>query len=324
MFGMRSRSRFRLPITLSASLITANVALMTIWIVLFAQTNQTAAVTIGVIAFALILVGLTIWLVLTIKEIRLNHRQANFVDSVTHELKTPIATLQLYLETLKMRTLNDEQRSEFHDVMAVELQRLDRLINQLLEVGRLDAIGEDRPAEDVELGPILERDARAAAKRFQHNYNESVTLSGSAASVVARRIVVELIISNLIDNAFKYGGDPPRIVLHVENSGGRVRLVVRNNGERIPFGDRKKIFRVFYRGGSELQRRQKGTGIGLFIVSTLVKQLRGRIIVRDPDDEVGCEFILDLPGIVRVDEPLVSLPEGEVTTEFETGNTEPK
>lgn len=305
MLGLRTRSRFRLPITLSASLIAANVMLMVLWIVLFAQTNQTAAVTIGAIAFALILIGLTIWLILTIKEINLNHRQANFVGSVTHELKTPIATLQLYLETLKMRSLNDQQRDEFHNVMAAELHRLDRLINQLLEVGRLDAIGGDLPAEDVDLGPLLTRDARAAADRYQKDFSECVTISGSAASVVARSIVLELIVSNLIDNAFKYGGDPPRVGLHVENSSGRVRLIVRSNGERIPYGDRKKIFRVFYRGGNELERRQKGTGLGLYIVGTLVKRLRGRIIVRDPDEGTGCEFVIDLPGTVRTNEPIV-------------------
>lgn len=304
MLGLRTRSRFRLPVTLSASLIAANVALMVLWIILFAQTDQLAAVTIGAIVFALILVGLTIWLVLTIKEIRLNHRQANFVDSVTHELKTPIASLQLYLETLKMRSLTDEQRDEFHDVMASELVRLDRLINQLLEVGRLDAIGEDVPAGDVALADVLLRDAKAAAVRFQQDFDTSVTIRGYAASVVARPMVVDLIVSNLIDNAFKYGGDPPHVGLEIASSGGRVRLTVRSNGARIPFHDRKKIFRVFYRGGSELERRQKGTGLGLYIVATLVKRLRGRIIVRDPDEGTGCEFILDLPGTVRTDEPI--------------------
>lgn len=304
MLGLRTRSRFRLPITLSAFLIAANVTLMVVWIILFAQTDQPAAVTIGAVAFALILVGLTIWLVLTIKEIRLNHRQANFVDSVTHELKTPIASLQLYLETLRMRSLTDEQRTEFHEVMASELARLDRLINQLLEVGRLDAIGQDLPVNDVDLGEVLLRDAEAAAKRYQHDFDECVSITGQAASVVTRPIIIDLIVSNLIDNAFKYGGNPPKVGLHVESYGGRVRLTVRSNGHRIPFHDRKKIFRVFYRGGSELERRQKGTGLGLYIVATLVKRLRGRILVRDPDEGEGTEFVIDLPGTVRVNQPV--------------------
>ena len=103
---LRKRRSFRWPITLSVVLMTLNVALMVCWIVMLAHLNSYAALTIGTVVFALILVGLTFYLILTIKEIRLNRRQANFVDSVTHELKSPIASLQLYLETLQMRTMD--------------------------------------------------------------------------------------------------------------------------------------------------------------------------------------------------------------------------
>lgn len=292
------RSRFRWPITLSAALIVLNVTLMICWIVLFVRLESPGALTIGVVAFALILVGLSFWLFLTIKEIQLNHRQANFVDSVTHELKSPIAALQLYLETLRMRSLDDAKRDEFHAIMEKELHRLDRLINQLLEVGRLDAIGEQEGAEDVELTPLIERCVQTACAHHNCNREAVFSLDLHPTFVHSRRLVVETIFSNLIDNAVKYAGSPREVQITVRPYGaGRIRAQFANNGQGVPREERKKIFRIFYRGGSELERKQKGTGLGLFIVQTLVKKLHGKIAVWDrPDGQEGCVFVLDLPG----------------------------
>ena len=103
------------------------------------------------------MVGLSFYLFLTIKEIQLNRRQANFVDSVTHELKTPLASIKLYLETLQLRELDVARRDDFYNTMQQELIRLDTLINQLLEVGRLDAIGQESETEDIQLEPLLRR-----------------------------------------------------------------------------------------------------------------------------------------------------------------------
>jgi two-component system phosphate regulon sensor histidine kinase PhoR len=152
----RRRRKIRLPVTLSVSLMVLCVTMMVTWIIVLAQGNWWTTLTIGVVAFSMILAGLSLWLVLSLKEIALNNRQANFVDSVTHELKSPIAALQLYLETLSLRSLTEEKRNEFHAIMAGELQRLDRLINQLLEVGRLDAIGDNEDPQDIALKPLVE------------------------------------------------------------------------------------------------------------------------------------------------------------------------
>ncbi len=275
-----------------------NVTLMICWIVLFVGRDAPGALTIGIIAFALILIGLSFWLVLTIKEIRLNHRQANFVDSVTHELKSPIAALQLYLETLQMRSIDDEKRAEFHAVMEQELHRLDRLINQLLEVGRLDAVGHHEQANDIQLAPLIQQTVTTACTHHKCDPETAVTLDLPQAVIKARRMVLEMIFSNLIDNAIKYAGDPPEISIRVRPSSvGWLKILIGNNGLGIPHAERKKVFKIFYRGGSELHRRRKGTGLGLYIVYTLVKKLKGRISVRDHHDgSPGCVFVLELPG----------------------------
>jgi signal transduction histidine kinase len=298
----RKRSTIGLPVTLSVSIMALNVVLMICWIIILVNQSGWAALAVGVVAFTLILIGASLWLVLTIKEIRLNHRQANFVDSVTHELKSPIAALQLYLETLRMRNrdLNDAQREEFHAVMEQELHRLDRLISQLLEVGRLDAIGEQEEPEEMEVAALLKQAVESAALHHQVPAAEVFNFDVPPLRLNGRRIVLELILSNLVDNAVKYGGEPPRVDISArEAPGQKLHLSIRNNGQGIPYDDRKKVFQIFYRGGSELERRRKGTGLGLYIVHTLVRRLKGRIAVHDrPDGESGCVFEVDLPGLV--------------------------
>ena len=293
----RKRRSLHLPIWLSVVMMLLNVLLMVIWIVLLAQQGSWNALTMGTVLFALILVGLSLYLFLSIKEYRLNRRQANFIDSVTHELKTPIASLRLYLETLQMRTLEDPQRDKFYDVMEGELQRLDTLINQLLEVGRLDAIGHEADPEDIELEPLLQQCARSACAHHGCVDDEVFTFDVDPAIVHARRLVLEMIFGNLLDNAVKYAGKKPAVDVQVRAK-SRKRIVVRilDNGEGVPPDVRMKIFKLFYRGGNELERRKKGTGIGLYVVRTLVHILKGSVSVRSRDGQPGSIFEVELPG----------------------------
>lgn len=284
-----------------------NVTLMICWIIVLAQRSLWGALAVGVLAFTLILAGLSAWLVLTLKEIGLNNRQANFVDSVTHELKSPIAALQLYLETLRMRHLSDEKREEFHGIMAHELQRLDSLISQLLEVGRLDALGDnDEPAE-IEVSSLIRQFAETACLNWKVELEDVFTFDMQPVVIRAKKIVIDLIFSNLIDNAVKYSGDPPQVAVSVRPQGRNwVQIQISNNGTGISPGDRKQVFQIFYRGGSELERRRKGTGLGLYIVNTLVKKSNGRIQVKDRPGGGGCTFEIEFPNRVDpVPSPLV-------------------
>ena len=294
---IRKRRSLHWPITLSAALMVLNVTLMVCWIVLFAQLNSFGALTIGTIAFALVLVGLSFYLFLTIKEIQLNRRQANFVDSVTHELKTPLASIRLYLETLQLRDLEQDRRSEFYQVMEQELQRLDTLISQLLEVGRLDAIGHESEAEDIQLEPLLRRCAQAACARYKCTDPDVFAFDVQPAVIHARPIVLEMIFGNLLDNAIKYGSKQPEVQVSVTTRGrGRIITRITDNGDGVAPELKQKIFHIFFRSGEELTRRQTGTGLGLYIVRTLVHTLKGRIRVQDRSDRSGSVFEVELPG----------------------------
>lgn len=295
--ALRSRSSLHLPITLSVVLMVLNATLMVCWIVLLAQSTGWGALITGTVVFAVILAGLSFYMVLMIKEVRLNQRQANFVDSVTHELKSPIASLKLYLETLQLRTVSEEQRGQFYGVMEDELERLDHLITQLLEVGRLDAIGQQSDPEDIPLDQLLRQCAQSACAHHKRDEAATVHYDLQPATIHARPLVVETIFRNLIDNAIKYGDDPPIIEIQLQvTDRGRVVARVIDNGRGVPPELRKRVFKIFFRAGSELTRRQKGTGLGLYIVQTLVRQLKGRVTIHDRVGQPGSVFEVDLPG----------------------------
>lgn len=311
---IRKRRTLHLPITLSISMMVLNVVLMVCWIVLLADASSWGALTIGTVVFSLILAGSGFYLFLTVKEVRLNQRQANFVDSVTHELKTPIASLRLYLDTLRLRHVEPRQQAEFFNVMDAELIRLDHLINQLLEVARLDAIGHESDPEDIELEPLLHRCAELAALHHKKIVADVFTFDIEPAVIHARRLPLEMIFGNLIDNAVKYGAAQPQVGVSVRvTDQSRVITQITDNGEGVAPHMRSRIFKIFYRGGSELERRQKGTGVGLYIVRTLVGLLKGHVRVRDRPDGPGGLFEVDLPGRAIVGTSIESSVAAEVT-----------
>ncbi len=293
----RKRRHLSLPIWSSAVLMTINIALMVVLIVLLSQEKLWLALTLGSVALGISLFGMSLYSFLTIKEIQLNRRQSNFVDSVTHELKTPIAALRLYLDTLILREPEPKDRHEFYLTMNSELARLDGLINQLLEVARLDAIGHQNEPETVQLEDLLRSCAEAACLHHKQEIAEVFHFEISPLALTSRRMLLEMIFGNLLDNAVKYGGTPPRVTVHAFARGrDRVVVRVRDNGPGVAPENRRRIFKLFFRGSDELQRTKTGTGLGLYIVRTLVGFLKGRVAVLDVDSGTGSVFEVTLPG----------------------------
>ena len=306
----RKRRHLSLPIWSSVLLMTINIALMAVLIVQLARQSSWLALTLGSIALAISLFGISFYLFLTIKEIQLNRRQSNFVDSVTHELKTPIAALRLYLDTLIMRELDPADRREFYETMNSELHRLDRLINQLLEVGRLDAIGHQTEPESIQLEDLLRQCAEAACLHHKKEISEVFRFEVVPLALTSRRLLLEMIFGNLLDNAVKYGGNPPQVTVHAFSRGrDRVVVRIRDNGAGVAPEHRRRIFQLFFRGSDELHRTKTGTGLGLYIVKTLVGLLKGRIVVLDADSGTGSVFEVTLPGR-QMDVPQAESREG--------------
>lgn len=293
----RKRRHLSLPIWSSVVLMTINIALMVVLIYQLSLQKLWLALSLGSVALGISLFGMSLYSFLTIKEIQLNRRQSNFVDSVTHELKTPIAALRLYLDTLILREPEPGDRQEFYVTMNSELARLDGLINQLLEVARLDAIGHQKDAETVLLEDLLLSCAAAACLHHKQEISEVFQFEISPLALTSRRMLLEMIFGNLLDNAVKYGGNPPRVTVHAMAHGrDRVMVRVRDNGSGVAPENRRRIFQMFFRGSDELQRTKTGTGLGLYIVRTLVSFLKGSVTVHEADSGTGSVFEVTLPG----------------------------
>ncbi len=295
------RASYSWPITLAVVMIVLVVALLVGWVVLTVESVERSGLfwvllVVGTSFLVLVLIGVVLYLFISIKGIRLHQRQSNFIDSVSHELKSPIASLKLYLQTLSRRSVTEEQQAHFYRVMLDDIERLDTLINHMLDAARLDQQPVEADTADVELSAVLRSCAETACLRY-HLPLETVRLRSTPAILRARPIDIEMVFRNLIDNAIKYGGAEPVVEIDSQFAGDAVVVTrIVDNGRGIPAKLRRKIFGRFVRLGSELERSQAGTGLGLFIVRTLVKRLHGTISVRDRGDQSGTVFEVQLPA----------------------------
>jgi two-component system phosphate regulon sensor histidine kinase PhoR len=303
---MISRRSLSWPVTLAVIMILLLVALAVGWIIVTARSaleGEDAALywtllAVGTTFLVLLLVGVVVYLLLSIKSVRLTQRQSNFIDSVTHELKSPIASLKLYLQTLARRNVSPEQAGDFHRAMLEDLDRLDSLINHLLDAARIEREPLEAPLEEVDLTQLITSVANTARQNY-HLTENAVELRLTPATLQGRPADLEMLFRNLIDNAIKYASPQPKVEVDLSAQDGRVTARISDNGPGIPINLRRKIFGRFVRLGSELERKQAGTGLGLFIVRQLVRRMRGKITVRGRGNQPGTVFEVELPRSVE-------------------------
>ena len=253
-----------------------------------------AFLAVGSTFILLLVVGVVLYLMLSLKAINLSRRQSNFIDSVTHELKSPLASMKLYSQTLDRREVSQEQRETFHRFIREDLDRLDRLINQILNAGRLDSERVEGEMENVALAELLKGCGDSVCLSYRVPPT-TIRWELEPCQVRARLVDLELIFRNLLDNAVKYAGADPKVQVTLSATNGMAIARIADNGKGIPQKLRRKVFGRFVRLGNELEREKPGTGLGLYIVRTVVRTLRGRIRVRDGDDGRGTVFEVELP-----------------------------
>ena len=253
-----------------------------------------AFLAVGSTFILLLIVGVVLYLTLSLKAINLNRRQSNFIDSVTHELKSPLASMKLYLQTLGRRQVSQAQRETFRRFMREDLDRLDRLISHILDAGRLDAEPVEGETQNVALAELLKVCGESVCLSY-HVAPTTIQWQLQPCVVRARYVDLELIFRNLLDNAVKYAGPDPQVQVTLTAANGKAIARIADNGKGIAPESRRKVFGRFFRLGNELEREKPGTGLGLFIVRTVVRKLRGRIRVHDRDDGGGTVFEVVLP-----------------------------
>jgi len=295
--GQRKGSIWAVSV-LGAVLIVLAVALNVGWVV--SNWRSGLLLAFGVLCFSLLIAGVTLNTVFLIREIRRNEQHDAFINAVTHELKTPLASIRLFLQTLQQRELAKEKQAEFIDVMLADSERLQSTIDQVLLAGKIGAPTRALTSAEVDLSEIV-RECLALAGRRHSLANGELKLvdeltADGGAMVSGDLDELKAAVSNLIDNAIKYSGERISVVVEVARTGARkVAVRVRDQGIGITDDELKRVFRRFYRIPSQGGSRVAGTGLGLAIVRAVAKRHGGKAYVESEGAGKGSTFTLELP-----------------------------
>jgi signal transduction histidine kinase len=293
-----------MPITFGAVAVPITTALLVGWAVLLGRriaespaAGDIGLLVVGAIAFAAVIVILVLLSVFLAREIREVRRQNGFIDSVTHELKSPLASLKLCAETLGRDDLGAPQRRRIREMMLGDVDRLAAFIDDVLQASRL-AHGETAlNLGDVDVAELVASCADAVAARHRLADGRVRAAVEPGLTVSTDRAALELVLKNLLDNAVKYSRD--EIVVRAQATrerGGALVLEVEDRGIGIAPRDLRRVFERFYRADDEAVRAQHGTGLGLFVASLLVRNLGGALTAHSDGAGRGARMRVTLPG----------------------------
>jgi two-component system, OmpR family, sensor histidine kinase SenX3 len=286
---------------LGGFLVGLAVVLNVTWVVF--NWRQVVPLVLGVIFFGFIIAGLIVYMVFLVREIRRNESQDSFLNAVTHELKTPIASIRLYLETLETRKLTDEQRTDFYRIMLEDTNRLISTVDQVLKAGEARHGSDKKFWQEVDFSGLVHETIELTrvrnhlpeeTLRFGNQPSETVFIKGNSGEI-------RTAVFNLVENAVKYSGDQKDIVVDILTPNmDTVLLQVRDQGVGIPPSELKRIFKRFYRVTSSASGRVKGTGLGLFIVRSIARRHGGEAFAQSEGTGRGATFTLRLPRVYHV------------------------
>lgn len=253
----------------------------------------------GFIVFAIVIAGVVLNTVFLVREIRRNERQDSFLNAVTHELKTPIASIRLYLETLERRPLAEAQRQRFYTIMRADTDRLLTTVETVLKAGTLGQRHRVEQRTRIELHPLVSEcvDIVCRRHRLPSDAIQLEDISGGVRLFVRGNAEdLRTAVMNLLDNAVKYSpeGVQIRCRLRIEHYTWVV-LSIQDQGLGIDPGELKRVFKRFYRARTNDQVKIKGTGLGLFLVQTIAKQHGGNVRAESQGLGTGTTMHLTLP-----------------------------
>lgn len=226
------------------------------------------------------------------RSIRLSKQQNNFMLSVTHELKSPIAAMKLNLQTLEKYQLDEEKKNILIDKCIKESNRLNDLCNNMLLASQMEGRQYKAAKEKLSFTELVELSAREYVQRYPDRF--LLEISDKDNIVNGDKLMLQMAVSNLIENALKYSPADKIIIIKLWEKNSQVCLNVIDQGVGIPDNEKTKVFRKFYRVGNENTRKTKGTGLGLYLTQKIARQHKGKISIKDNEPN-GSIFELSLP-----------------------------
>ncbi len=280
-----------------------SIGLLVGWILVIVRNLDLTApyswlLALGIASFVVIITVLVLFSVFLVRESRMVNRQLGFIDSVTHELKSPLASLKLCLDTLERDDLASHQRVQLHQMMIDDVERLSIFIEDVIEASRLSHRWEGYALEDVLLAELVESCAEGIVRYYKQPPKAIQVDIPEDLTLVTGKTALETVLKNLLDNAVKYSMDldrPVEVSVKAHIDGRRVRIQIHDRGVGIPRQHQGRIFERFFRAPHESVRARRGTGLGLFVVSALVRVLSGKVKIHSDGIGAGTSVQVDVP-----------------------------
>lgn len=247
----------------------------------------------GIIMLALVLVGFYIIFIYWRRQSRLYAEQKTFISQITHELKSPLASIRLHLETIRLRNPTPDKMERFLDTMLGDTERLNSLISNFLMAAKLEQRPQGAALTLVDFSSFVDK----FIQEFRQHLPEGSNLTGKVEPGISVKVDsegMEMVLRNLLENAFLYSPGSPEVQVELSSSGKNCTISVADNGRGIDQKELKSIFRMFYRV-RETGENIRGTGLGLYIVESIVKLHNGKISVQSAGAGKGSRFIISLP-----------------------------
>lgn len=250
-----------------------------------------------------LLTGLSVSLVLIFRhlniQIKLNAMYDNFIANVTHELKSPLSSIQLYLETLNTRNVPEAKKKEFYELMMRDAERLKNLINSILEVSAMDKKKTQKDFEIYKADETIKEIILESAQQFKLNL-AAINFSGNAGcNILINRNSIKTVFDNLVDNSIKYSTRDLQINVLFKQNSKKFEVEFSDNGIGIPHDQIKKIFQRFYRIYESDIPNVKGTGLGLYVVREIIKNHKGKVTASSEGKGKGSKFKIELPVFIE-------------------------
>ena len=283
-------------IALGVGLISVILLLYVGWVLLNWHTG--ILLFFGILLLAMIISGVVLNTIFLVREIRRNERHDAFINAVTHELKTPVASIRLYLETLLARSLDETKRNEFYRIMLDDSNRLLTTIEQVLQTGRVAPSNRLLHTSPVDLNSLVQECVARARTLYNLEPEALQYRPGPQVRIMGDQNELRAAVSNLIENAVKYSANNVKVIAEASGVDGKyIWLRVKDQGVGIPKTELKRIFKRFYRVPGQTATRLKGTGLGLYIVRSVAKRHGGRAWAESEGPGRGSTFVLQLPVV---------------------------